>query len=58
MKIDINKELGELKSFIRYTIEKLDIKTVLHTIQSSEDELCKAVERIKQKNGLVEARMS
>ena len=25
MKIDINKELGELKSFIRYTIEKLDI---------------------------------
>ena len=57
MKIDINKELGELKSFIRYSIEKLDIKTVLHTIHSSEDALCKGVERIKQKNGLVEARM-
>jgi 16S rRNA C1402 N4-methylase RsmH len=58
MKIDIKKELAEFRSFIRYSIEKLDIKTVLHTIQSSEDALCKGVERIKQRNGLVEARMS
>ena len=57
MKIDIKKELAEFRSFIRYSIEKLDIKTVLHTIHSSEDALCKGVERIKQKNGLVEARM-